>query len=354
MATCLRCLPCRQLSQSLRNLSNVGLPLPKTLADEQLFESWAEQKAWMTLQNDFNAAILDETLSPRDRKLRELFSGVHAGQWLTSPTPQFPSQRWSSGDWQSLLQWRLGLPLGLPENCVLCGAAQDAYGDHVLCCKSAGVYARHNTLRDTVADLLRECGCECPIEVPLPGTNLRPADVYTPNFPGDSETALDVSAVHPLHITHNATATVVAGAAAQKRETAKVALNEEKCSRRSWGYIAFVAETTGAWGHAAQRSVRAMVRAKSLRTGEDPQEVARAFWGALSRAVVSSVARQLVRAKGQSWAVERSAGPAASLPPGPSVHVQAPQGAGVAPPAGALNGCGPAGGDLLLARALCQ
>lgn len=345
---------CQQLCQPLRNAANVGLPLPGDIANHDLFDSWTQQKTWSLLQDEFHSSILEETLSPRNQKLRELFSGAHAGQWLASPTPQFPTQRWPSAEWQTLLQWRLGLPLGLPEHCTFCGSAQDAYGDHVLCCKAAGVYGRHNVLRDTVADLLRDCGCESRTEVVLPGTALRPADVFTPAFPGDSAMAIDVSVVHPLHLAHNATATVSAGDAAQKREAAKVQQYDDKCSSRAWSFTAFVGETTGAWGQAAQRAVRALARAKSLRTGEDPHGVARSVWDSLSRAVVSSVSRQLVRARAGCGALAQLSGAA----PGSSLRLRAPA---QEPPcsssgavAGPLDGCGPAGGDLLLACALCQ
>jgi hypothetical protein len=293
---------CRQQCLPLRSLANVGLPLPPSLADNELFESWSEQKTWSTLQDDFNVSILDETLSPRHRKLRELFSGSHAGRWLASPTPKYPAELWSSDEWQTLLRWRLGLSMGLTEYCSFCGSAQDDYGDHVLCCKSNGVYGRHNALRDAVADLLRECGCECSTDVPLPGSTLVPADVFTPTFPGEAAMALDTSVVHPLQPSLSANATVSAGAAAQKRQADKVGYYSDHCSRRSWGFTAFVGETTGAWAQAAQRCVRALARTKSLRSGEDPQEVAQAMWDSLSRAVASSVARQLLRARVNSGA----------------------------------------------------
>jgi hypothetical protein len=70
---------CRQLCAALRATATLGLPLPTSLPDTDLFDSWSQQKTWATLQAEFNASILDETLPPRDRKLRELFSGAHAG-----------------------------------------------------------------------------------------------------------------------------------------------------------------------------------------------------------------------------------------------------------------------------------
>ena len=241
--------------------------------------------------------------------------------------------------------------MDLPDFCALCGAAQDDFGDHVLCCKATGVYGRHNAIRDTLADLLRECGCECRTEVTLPGSSLRPADIFTPAFPGESALAIDVSAVHPLPLSQTASATVTAGAAAQKREIAKVDLYGEKCSRRAWGFTAFVGETTGAWGPAAQRTVRALVRAKSLRTGDDPEEIAHTFWGALGRAMASAVARQLVKARSLSGALrsQQRPVPASTSAAAQSSDAQAPSGAAGGPPGEE----GPAASDLRLATELC-
>ena len=90
---------------------------------------------------------------------------------------------------------------------------------------------------------------------------------------------------------------MTAGAAAQARETSKVKLLGEACSRRAWSYTAFVAETTGAFGQGAQRTVRALAQAVSLRTGEEPSEVLPRLWRTLSSAVAAAVGRQLSRAR---------------------------------------------------------
>jgi len=155
----------------------------------------------------------------------------------------------------------------------------------------------------------------------------------------------------PVAPSQTASATVTAGAAAQKREIAKVDLYGEKCSRRAWGFTAFVGETTGAWGPAAQRTVRALVRAKSLRTGDDPEEIAHTFWGALGRAMASAVARQLVKARSLSGALrsQQRPVPASTSAAAQSSDAQAPSGAAGGPPGEE----GPAASDLRLATELC-
>ena len=168
--------------------------------------------------------------------------------------------------------------------------------------------------------------------------------------------AIDVSAVHPLPLSHVASATVSAGVAAQKRESAKVELYRGKCSSRVWGFTAFVGETTGAWGQAAQRTVRVLVRAKCLRTGDDPQEVARAFWDSLGRAMAMAVARQLVNARTLSGAFGSSHGapnPGSPCSPDLPRRSEAPPGPLYAARE-SLEGDGPAAGDLRLARELCS
>ena len=202
--------------------------------------------------------------------------------------------------------------------------------------------------------MLRDCGCESHTEFPLPGTKLRPADVFTPAFPVESAMAIDVGVVHPLLLSHTATATVSAGAAAQKREVAKVKLYGEECGRRSWGFTAFMGESTGAWGQAAQRCVRALARAKSLRMGEAPQEVVHAVWDSVCRAVASSIAHQLVRARMNCGALGKLAAPARGSSSRPRTPSQGVQSVGEASAAGLPEGFDPRADDFSLACALCQ
>jgi len=165
--------------------------------------------------------------------------------------------------------------------------------------------------------------------------------------------AIDVRVVHPLHLSHTATVTVSAGAAAQKREVAKVKFYEEQYGRRSRGFTAFVGETAGAWGHAAQWCVRALARAKSLRTGEAPQEVAHAVWDSVCRAVASSIARQLVRARMNCGASGSVTAPARGSS-GPRTPEQGAQSIGKTCAAGLPKNYDPRADDLSLDCALCQ
>ena len=213
------------------------------------------------------------------------------------------------------------MPLPVPRRCVACGQHQDFYGDHALCCKAKGAYARHNNPRQALTGLVTRAGFACQLEVALPGTNLIPADVFVPTFVDGFPAALDVAVTHPLHPSAQAPATVVTGAAAEARASAKVAYYESACQARSWSYTAFVAETTGAVNQAGQRLVRKLIRQEALHSGEDPADLTARSWHLVSSAVARAVGSQLVKACAPEWL--QPVGPSSSSvlppPPGPSV-----------------------------------
>ena len=132
--------------------------------------------------------------------------------------------------------------------------------------------------------------------MPLPGSDLVPADVLFPTL-SDCPLAADFSVVHPLRPSASAQAAVTAGAAAEAHVVEKVAMYGAKCRDRSWDYWAVVAETTGAWSQAGQRFFRRLARARALRSGEPLSEASNSVWLEVSRALVRGVARQLVRAR---------------------------------------------------------
>ena len=171
--------------------------------------------------HDFQTGLLDETLPRRVRQMRQLTCAPHAASWLLPPSVRCPAVRWASNEWQALLLWRLGAPLDLPVVCTACGACQDSYGDHALACTSMGLYKRHNTVRDAVAAVAISSGIQCRTEVPLPGSDLVPADVLFPTL-SDCPLAADFSVVHPLRPSASAQAAVTAGAAAEAHVVEKV------------------------------------------------------------------------------------------------------------------------------------
>ena len=91
--------PCRFLASSLRPFLRLGLPVDSSIIHHGQYGNWISQKSWMTLVPNFSVGLLSETLPPRLRKLRELFSGSHAGEWMQCPTRQQRFPFWQSRDW---------------------------------------------------------------------------------------------------------------------------------------------------------------------------------------------------------------------------------------------------------------
>ena len=77
----------------------------------------------------------------------------------------------------------------------------DILGDHALVCGFGGErIARHNFLRDALHETAVAAGLAPTKEgrALIPGTNLRPADIFIPHWAGGRDAALDVTVTHPL------------------------------------------------------------------------------------------------------------------------------------------------------------
>ena len=135
-----------------------------------------------------------------------------------------------------------------------------------------------------------------------------------------------------------ATAVVSPGDASQKRVAKKVKLHENLGISRSRSFPGFVGETTGDW---EQVAMRALVRTKGLRAGDDPQEVTRTVWDSLSGRRYPGLSRSVAHIKEAAWVPSsRHRGRAHVFSRGVLV--------------GPLDSCGPADGELLLATELCH
>ena len=162
----------------------------------------------------------------------------------------------------------------------------DPFGDHALSCASCGRYARHNRLRQAVAFEYQQAGQAYRVEVGLPGLLSRPADILAVEPEEASPSAVDVSVVHPLRPSAAlaASAEVIPGVLAEAREAEKMAATGGACAAAGWRLVPVCAETTGAWGPAAKRAVRRLIRLQSMRVGEPVSSVASVVWRRLLRA----------------------------------------------------------------------
>ena len=179
--------------------------------------------------------------------------------------------------------------------CGGCASPLDPFGDHALACAACGMYARHNRLRDALAEEFRSAGQSVQLEVQLPGGSPRPADLLLLQPDEPTPAAVDVSVVHPLHLS-SPSAEDTPGSFAAAREVDKQSSSAADCSRVGWRFSPVCAETTGAWGPGAQRCVRGLVKRRSMRTGEPVAESALIVWRRLASAVAKGSALMLLRA----------------------------------------------------------
>jgi hypothetical protein len=283
-----------EMVETLATLWSVG-SLSDIISSPKL-EVWAEQKAWSLAISEAAAMDFDRDASSRLTNLRKLQSGAHAGVWLTNaPLEKEGCAVFTPAEFQALLRFRLGAPFQANSKCGGCAAVLDCFGDHALSCVSCGLYSRHNRLRDALASEHIIAGEAVQVEVNLPGVLTRPADIMVAEPSDATPAAVDVSVVHPLHLS-SLSAEITPGAAAASREAEKTASSAAACGAEGWRFHPVCVETTGAWGPGAQKHVRAIIRRQSMRSGEGVGATASAVWGRLATAVAKGAAQMLLRA----------------------------------------------------------
>ena len=101
---------------------------------------------WSQKIHDFNHDILVNSSSARDRARLRCISGDSAGVWLEPCPIASCGLSFTPAEFSILSRWWLGLnlvPVCTTPYCTSCGDAMDAFGDHALCCKKAGMIERH-------------------------------------------------------------------------------------------------------------------------------------------------------------------------------------------------------------------
>ena len=126
--------------------------------------------------------------------------------------------------------------------------ALDPLGHHAASCRHGGdVVARHNHLRDIVANFCRRAHLSVRVEVGYglarDHVNSRPADVLVQGWERGKPAAFDVTVASPLTpVTLNNASTSV-GAAAYAAELRKHVANDTRCQELGWTCIPLAVET---------------------------------------------------------------------------------------------------------------
>ena len=169
------------------------------IANHQQASHWAKQSDWGLEMKTTCVSQFGASVDARTEHLRHLQSAPFCNDWLTDDGIHCPHLRALSGaEWQDLLKYRLGLTVMSSGTCEGCLDHRDALGDHALSCASCGRYARHNLLRDTLAEELSKAGYSYTLEEP------RPADILVSSFIGGKPLAVDTTVCHPLRLSNDA------------------------------------------------------------------------------------------------------------------------------------------------------
>ena len=273
---------------------NLGAPLVAALnlngitavRQHQLLPQWCTQGAWSDEANHQHATNFDSNVNERLQSLRNLQLAPNAGLWLTAQpqgSPEDPT--FSPEEWQLLLKARIGMSCYPPNaTCRACRQPMDSLGDHSLTCPSAGLYRRHNRLRDTLFLLAQEAGWAPEREVNLPALTERPADLLCRATFG-KPLAIDVSVSHPLRLSSTLATRGEVAAAAEASENRKRAMSQAACERAGWGFRAAGFETTGGLGSGASHTIRQLSRYLSMKRGASAGEVGTSISRAVSLAL---------------------------------------------------------------------
>ena len=253
----------------------LGKPLTAALAlnginairQHHLLPSWTKQAMWADEITGSAVTTFDSELTERLKCLRKLQSASSAGVWLTAPPHTPDSTSFGSLEWQLLLQFRTGIPL-FPENstCRACKLPMDSMGDHALSCPASGMYRRHNRLRDTLFCLTHRAGWHPELEVCLPNSQARPADLLI-HSTSCAHLACDITISHPLRQSAPPAARCEPNVSASEAERAKTTAQAGPCQAVGWTFQPAGFETTGGMGPGAQKLIRQLYRHLSMKEG---------------------------------------------------------------------------------------
>nr|GEV63951.1 putative exostosin-like protein [Tanacetum cinerariifolium] len=163
-------------------------------------------------------------------------------------------QHMSALEYRTILKYRLMIPLfPVDEPCPVCRkVCLDSFGEHAVHCRELpGFKYRHDLVRDVLYDVLKRAGIsskkEAPVNFltdPLEGrSTLRPADILVFGWAGGKHACVDLTGVSPLvGFRENG---FVAGQAALKAESSKVAKHEKACLENQHVFIPFAFDTFG-------------------------------------------------------------------------------------------------------------
>ena len=171
--------------------------LPETVKEE-----WLHQKWWVTQVEKLQQEQLLSKASGRDVVRLQCLSRNASGAWLHAIPSRALGLEFSPAVFRTLLKFWLGIPFveettDGPAVCPFCDGPSDIFGDHVLCCKKAEFYSRHQAVVEFLSQYIRAAGIKVENDVQIGGRQ-RPADLLITRWTGLLPLAGDVVVTHPL------------------------------------------------------------------------------------------------------------------------------------------------------------
>jgi hypothetical protein len=262
--------------------------------DEDVVQDHLSQKWWTHRIHKARHHVLTQAVTLRDHARLALQKMPHTTAWMSVIPNVGLGQKMEGREYRYLVKWWLGRRLLEGENnvCPCCEAPMDPFGDHLVSCSFNQPVARHNALRDALADGLREHGIACIKEVAIGGAR-RPADIALPNLDRRGPTAVDLVVHHPL-------APAAARGVADERqslkraEEAKREESEELCHGNGWLFAPMGWHT---WGGVGPHAAALLSRVEHVIAGDldgwPRRNLIAAFRRKLTFALMSFVAKQL-------------------------------------------------------------
>ena len=233
-----------------------------------------------------HAALVANASGPDAERLVSV-SSPHAIDWTGYTSPWYCL---GPEEYRFALRWVLGVPIQPgPYRCPSCGVMADRYGRHAVSCHLSGAAGRgHNVFKLTLASLYRLCGCEVSVftEQGTEGSSERPADILVKGFQA-RPLAIDTT-VWSRHLYHSDPLDAVVAA--------KLAHHKPLCSREGWTVRVCAADVYGFLHPLTTPVIQALAkRVAAKKFIGDAKLEAKAVWSAVSAAVVSRAASQLLR-----------------------------------------------------------
>jgi hypothetical protein len=262
--------------------------------DEDVVQDHLSQKWWTHRIHKARHAVLTQAVTLRDHARLALQKMPHTTAWMNVIPNVGLGQKMEGREYRYLVKWWLGRRLLEGDNnaCPCCEESMDPFGDHLVSCRFNQPVARHNALRDALADGLREHGIACMKEVAIGGAR-RPADIALPNLDRRGPTAVDLVVHHPL------APAATRGAADERQslkraEEAKRDESEELCHGNGWLFAPMGWHT---WGGVGPHAAALLARVEHVIAGDmdgwPRRNLIAAFRRKLTFALMSFVAKQL-------------------------------------------------------------